>query len=167
MATPFSRSIRILDADRFRPSLWVIGFGVVIPTVWLAWLFLARITLTESGKVSAISPVGQVRAVLSEEQAKKVKVGQPGLITLEGEVGEDLGVITAVVVQPPAANGTESTIELAIVDERFFSAPADDNWKGQVQIEVEKVSPLTLFLRSSGQFLGAPQMTTSPTPPQR
>lgn len=57
MALPFSRSLRSLQADGFRRSLWTIGIAVLLLTAWAIWMFLSRVRLYE---VSARAEV-QVR----------------------------------------------------------------------------------------------------------
>ena len=168
MTTPFSRSIRILDADKFRPSLLIIGFAIVILVIWLLWLTLARITLLETGQIIHITPVGAVEAEFKGKNNQRIKAGQPGLLTITGEAGDNLGLISAIVVARHATT-EEGTIrvDLLIIDDRFFSLPISDEIAGQVKIEVDRVSPLQLFLRSSGQFSGAPKVSTSSQPTQK
>ena len=47
MPTSFSRSLRSLEADRFRWSLVGIVVGIVLLATWIAWFFLARVALYE------------------------------------------------------------------------------------------------------------------------
>ena len=78
MNTPFSRSIRVLDADKFRPSLLVIGLSVAVLVAWLIWFFFATITLLEEGNIGEISGVGVVTAQFASDSSARLKVGQQG-----------------------------------------------------------------------------------------
>jgi multidrug resistance efflux pump/uncharacterized membrane protein (UPF0127 family) len=47
MATPFSRTMHSLAADRFHRSLWGILLVAALLGAWATWFFLARVTLYE------------------------------------------------------------------------------------------------------------------------
>ena len=47
MPTSFSRSLRSLEADRFRWSVLGVVAGIVLLGAWLAWFFFARVALYE------------------------------------------------------------------------------------------------------------------------
>jgi len=47
MPTPFSRTLRALEADSFRGSLVALVFVVALLGGWLAWFFLAKIARYE------------------------------------------------------------------------------------------------------------------------
>ena len=162
MSTPFSRSIRILDADKFRPSLIVIGLAAAVLVAWLMWFFFARITLVESGKIINLGSSGEIQTEFSGPTTQRIRVGQPGTIQLDGEAGEKLGRVPVVVVRQYPPLNDQMRVDLLVLDERYFTVSLDDNSKGNVQVEVERVPPVTLLLRSAGQFVGAPRVSTSP-----
>src|SRR5262245_17387722 len=45
MATPFSRTLRSLAADRPRRSAVSLALGVALLAGWLAWMFVARVAV--------------------------------------------------------------------------------------------------------------------------
>lgn len=47
MPTPFARTLRSLDAERWRPSLLAILVAAGLLAVWLAWFLFARVSLYE------------------------------------------------------------------------------------------------------------------------
>ncbi len=161
MSTPFTRSIRILEADRFLPSIIVISVAILILAGWLAWLFFAQITLRESGKLITINNTGLVTIEMSPTAAQRVKSGQKGVLDLNGDIGEDLGLVPVIVTRRLPSNGEKTQIEAQVILESFFVYQTDETYAGTGRIDVDQVSPLNLFLRSTGQFLGAPQLTTS------
>jgi hypothetical protein len=167
MTTPFARSIRILDADKFRPSLLIIGLTLGVLVAWLLWFFLARVTLLEMGNITNLGTTGEVQTEFMGQTAKRVRVGQPGWIRLNGDLGSTLGLVPVVVVRKHPPNGSVTTFDVIVQDEDFFTTLLTSDLQeeppfGRVQIEVERVSPATLLLRSSGQFVDAPFVSTSP-----
>lgn len=54
MPTPFSRTIRSLRGDSFRPSLWGLFFGLLLLGAWLAWMFLAEVAVYTSSDQARI-----------------------------------------------------------------------------------------------------------------
>ena len=162
MTIPFSRSIRILDADKFRPSLLIIGLALVVLVSWLLWFFLARVTLLETGKIVNISSTGEVQTEFVGQTAQRIRVGQPGWLRLDGKASDTLGLVPVIVVRRYALVDEATRVDMVILDERFFTILLEDAPSGSVQVEVERISPATLLLRSSGQFAGAPRVSTSP-----
>jgi hypothetical protein len=135
---------------------------LVVLVAWLLWFFLARVTLLEIGKIVHINQVGEVQAEFSGQSAQRIRVGQPGWLRLTGRAGDELGLMAVVVVRRHPAVGGTTPMDLMVLDERFFLVPLEAAAVGQVEVEVERVSPATLLLRSSGQFMGAPRVSTSP-----
>lgn len=47
MATPFSRTVRSLNADGLQRSAWILFLALAMLGAWLAWFFLAEVTVCE------------------------------------------------------------------------------------------------------------------------
>ena len=65
MPTSFSRSLRSLEADRFRGSLLGIAVGLVLLALWLAWFFFARVALYEISDQARIEVGSEHHAIMS------------------------------------------------------------------------------------------------------
>lgn len=160
----FSNSTRSLERDRFRPSILIASFAAVVLVLWAIWFFRGQITLYAIGNTVNIDSSGLVEADIPNQSLIKVKPGQFAWLRINGEVGEDLGLGSMLVlrVRPAAAEGASGRVELLLIDERFYPAIANEQLTGRVEIEIEQLSPAQLVLRSSGQFGAAPSISTSP-----
>ena len=65
MPTSFSRSLRSLEADRFRWSLVGIVVGILLLASWVAWFFLARVALYEVSDQARLEVGREPHAVMS------------------------------------------------------------------------------------------------------
>lgn len=163
MSIPFSRSMRSLNTDSFRPSLVGLFFAIVLLTAWAAWFFLARVTLYEISQTARVTKEGMVVADFPPEALGRIRPGQPALLRFGGDVGDQAGTIPAIVanVTNQAREGRVRVELFALVD-AAFPGPLQEGLTGQVEIEVEHVSPATLVVRASGQFLDTPPISLSP-----
>ena len=162
MSIAFSRSMRSLRADRFRPALVGLLFAMVLLAVWAAWFFLARITLYETSKTVRVTKGGIVVTDFPPEALGRIQRGQRALLRLDGAIGDQTGTIPAIVTNV-TSQGEEGQVRVelfALVD--ATPIPLQDGLTGQVEIEVEYVSPAVLVMRASGQFLDTPQISLSP-----
>jgi hypothetical protein len=62
----------------------------------------------------------------------------------------------------PMANNPTGQVEVYV----YSPEPLQPNQVGQVQVEVEYISPAMLVLRSTGQFVDDPKLTLSPQNPE-
>jgi membrane fusion protein (multidrug efflux system) len=65
MPTSFSRSLRSLEADRFRFSLLGIVVGILLLATWIAWFFLARVALYEVSDRARLEVGSEPHVVMS------------------------------------------------------------------------------------------------------
>ncbi len=65
MPTSFSRSLRSLEADRFRWSLTGIVIGILLLATWIVWFFLARVALYEVSDRARLEVGSEPHAVMS------------------------------------------------------------------------------------------------------
>ncbi len=65
MPTPFARTLRSLDAERWRPSALAMGAAAALLIAWLAWFLLARVAVYEvsdSARLEAASTTHRIDA---------------------------------------------------------------------------------------------------------
>ena len=163
MSIPFSRSMRSLKADSFRPALVGLLLAMALLIAWAAWFFLARITLYETGQIVLTTKGGIVVADFSPEAPGRIQRGQPALLRLDGVIGDQAGAPPAIVtnVTNQAQEG-RVWVELVAPVSAAFPVPLQDGLTGRVEIEVEHISPATFVMRASGQLIDTPPVSLSP-----
>jgi hypothetical protein len=144
-STPFSRTMRSLDADSFGPSLVALIFAMLILFFWSFWFFFARIPLTEVSQSVQVRQDQSIVALFPVQTVGRIEEGQSAYLHLEGF---QRTVIPAIIMQINPQNGQ---VELFADDDFVFSDEIIEGVK-QVEVEVEQVSPATLIMRASGLF---------------
>lgn len=147
----------------------MVGLFVVMALllIWLGWFLLAQITLYETGETVEIAETGIIIAQFPAEAQGRIKPRQMARLLLNGEIGTKMGPIAALVtevIHPPQHRQIQVKLYAPMVD---TAPPAffQEGLTGRVEIEVEQVSPATLVIRASGQFLEAREISVSPQNP--
>ena len=145
----------VLMNPKFR-ALTMVGGGIVVAMglagVWLAWFFLARVTLYEQAPTASIRADGVVLADFSAEAAGHIQVGQPAQVTVAQTGGGEVAVPTVVMDMTTRRDSDGVRVELYALGDTFPENPLHDGQQGRVKVEVERVSPAALVLQAAGQF---------------
>jgi hypothetical protein len=163
MATPFSRTMRSLRSDSFRASLVGLFLGMLVLVLWLAWFFLARITVYETSQLATVSQAGETTADFPVTALGRILPGQSALVRLGGGANGVPQTAPAIVmdVEDDTAGG-RVRVELYILEMPSDLVAGKAISNAQVDVEVEHVSPAVLVMRASGQFLNSPGLSLSP-----
>jgi hypothetical protein len=131
--------------------------------IWSAWFFLAPVTLYETGQIVGATRDGTVVADFPAEAAGRILPGQPALLHLQGALAAEAGALPASVMEVAEPTGQDHVrVELYPQwDADLLTAP-ENGLRGQVEVEVERVSPAYLFLHTAGQFLSDRPVSFSP-----
>ena len=163
MANPFARSTRSLQASNFQRSLVILIIVVGLIGLWAAWFFLAKVTLYEISEPIQVPYNEVIEANFSSQAQGHLQRGQAAFLKLDGHIGTEVGPIPAIVL------GVDNQPEAQQVQTTLFvqwplapSVPAQDNLTGQVEVEIEQISPATLVIRSVSRGLGAPSVKFTP-----
>ncbi len=163
MSIPFSRSMRSLNADSFRPSLVGLSLAIILLAAWLAWFFLAQIALYEISQIVWVNEEGIIVADFPLEAQGLIWPGQPALFhpngTIEGQASTIPAVVIDVVNQVQEERVRVELLSLADPTSPIF---LQSDLTGQLEIEIERVSPAILVMQATGQLLDAPQISVSP-----
>jgi membrane fusion protein (multidrug efflux system) len=132
LATTFSRTMRSLHVDRFRRLGWALAGAVALLAVWLAWFFLAQVSVYETSQAARLevrqaahpveSPVaGRVQKVHLEVGAE-VRRGDV-LVELDTEalalrLAEEKSRVAGAESQLVAARSEIAALEQAAQDSR-------------------------------------------------
>ena len=144
-ATPFSRTLRSLDADGFGPSLVAIILAMLLLLLWGMWFFLAKIPLTEVSQSVQMTQSETIIATYSPNVVTHLQEGQDAYVRLEGLWPE---TVSAIVMN---VNYEKGQVELFAEEDLYFVDGVQEQVE-YVEIEVEKISPATLVMRASGLF---------------
>ena len=163
MSIPFSRSMRSLDSDGFRSTLVGLVVAIILVTAWMAWFSLAQVTLYETGQVVNVARGGEIVADFPSEARGRIHRGQAALVQFDGDFGNQIGAIPAIVTNVPIPGREERVeVKLYLLANIAFSGLSQDNLTGQAQVEVEHISPAILVMRAAGQFVDTPSVSLSP-----
>ena len=147
MATPFSRSTRSLRADSFRPTLIALIVFIVLISVWLAWFFVARITIYETGQIVGLTREGAVEADFSLEASNRITQGQRAVIRPQGRMVDEVDVIPAIVSSVTTlSRGDQVRVSLYPLLDGQAPITFPDGLNGNIEIEVARVSPASLIM---------------------
>lgn len=158
MSLQFSRSLRSLRIDSFQASRIGLLLAILNVVALLVWFFFGKVTLYEVSSGVEFTSDGRVLAVFSEEGAKRIREGQSAIVRIEGQADQPSVTLPALVID---TSGKEK-VEVLIIS---TDAPAEtgfENLKGQVDIEVEYVTPAEMVFRTSGKYLNQSQIPVSP-----
>ncbi len=117
--------------------------------------------LREGDKLGAIVPSGRLAVVAEFPPAAalgRVRAGQPARLRLHGFPWAQYGTVTAKVsrVASEVRDG-RIRVELAIEPGSTPLIPIQHGLPGDLEVEVERVTPATLVLRAAGRLLTAPR----------
>jgi hypothetical protein len=88
----------------------------------------------------------------------RLRPGQKATLRLSNRSGQEAGTFPALVTDIPSSSGGNSQVEMYVSSPE----PLQPGLSGQVQVEVDHVSPAMLALRAAGQFVDDLPLTLSP-----
>ncbi len=150
MSIAFSRSIRSMNQDSFRPGL--IGMSILMATLaaWMVWFFLARIPIYESSREFRVQQDGALSVTFPPDTLARILPGQKATLRLAATAGQAEQTLSAEVLRIPA--NRQGAVEIYLFS--TVEALHQPGLSGEVRVEVEIVSPAVLALRSARQRLG-------------
>jgi multidrug resistance efflux pump len=111
----------------------------------------------EGQSLASIVPSGRLRVVAqfpAEAALGRIRAGQPATLRLEGYPWTEFGSVTATVTRvAQEIRDTKVRVELEINPGTSFRGRLEHGMPGSIEIAVEHVTPLTLILRTTGQWL--------------
>ena len=166
MATPFERSIRSLEVSDPRKLIAALIVTIFLLVLWLLWFFLARITIYQISQPINITESEVIVAKFPLEALQLLKPGQVATLTIDGNVGVDLGPISGVVAQ--ISREAEAGIVEALIVMHWNQVPqiyslhnlAD--LTGKIEVIVEEISPATMVIRAANSAVTVSPEQTLP-----
>lgn len=161
MSLTFSRSMRSLQLDSFRAARIGLALAAINMLVLTAWFFLAKVTLYEASATLAWGDEGMVAATFSKEALARLRQGQPAIIRLDPGPDQPSLALPATLYRLPE---TGEQVLFYITDNALPEDQRPEKLTGQVEVEVEYVTPAELVLRTSGKYLNQSPQTTRDNP---
>ena len=117
--------------------------------------------VNEGDRLCAILPPGRLRAIAEFTPPAafgRIRPGQPARLRLEGFPWAEYGSLAATVstVASEIRDG-KVRVELSIARSPAFAVPLQHGLPGSVEVEVERVTPAALTLRTAGQMMTRPR----------
>ncbi len=114
--------------------------------------------ITEGQQLGVILPSGRLQITAEFQPAAalgKLKPGQTATMRLQGFPWAQYGTVPAKVVQV-ASEIRDGKVRVELAVNGFSSAriPLQHGLPGSVEVEIERVSPLALIMRSAGDLVG-------------
>jgi len=154
MALTFSRSMRSLQGDSFRPSLAALIIASILVLAWIAWLVFAPVVLYETSSDWQVQRDGALIVRFPEKTIARLRPGQPVTLTIQADADQPPQQLKAMVADTPMRTQNRlapDTVKIALLSGNLPKGEVS----GEIKIEVERVSPLTLLTRASGQIARA------------
>ncbi|NIV31020.1 MAG: hypothetical protein GWN58_16470 [Anaerolineae bacterium] len=151
MATPFSRSTRSLEADGFQGGLLALLLSGVLLVAWLVWFFGAQITIYEVSQTAHLVQPDRLVAEFPVSALGRIQPTQPARLRLDSFPWTQHGTVVATVrnVSRQAGENNQIRVELE-VHPNTAAMSLQRGLSGVVEIEVDRVSPALLVLRTAG-----------------
>jgi hypothetical protein len=159
MTIHFSRSMRSLNIDSFQASRIGLILGSLLILILITWFLFAKVSLYVVSQEVGFNPDGRFMATFSKEDMARVHIGQDALVRIFSAADQPPMVVPGFVYDiPPGSQDAEILVMVHDLPETGLS----QNATGQVEVEVERITPLALVLRTSGKYLSGNQIPVSP-----
>lgn len=151
--------MRVLRLDSFRAARVGLLLAALNMAVLVVWFFLARVTLYETSTSIRPGAEGRLSAAFSQDAVRRIRIGQPAWVRLDlsGE-GQSVRFPALIYDIPPRSE----QVELVVLSPDFPTDLSTEQLKGQIEVEVEYVTPAELVMRTSGRMLNRNQVPVSP-----
>jgi membrane fusion protein (multidrug efflux system) len=124
--------------------------------------------IREGDKIGAVVPPGTLKVIADFRPATalgRIRPGQPARLRLEGFPWTQYGVVKARVTRVASELRNERMrVDLTVDADTASLIPFQHGLPGTVEVEVDRVSPATLVLRTAGLLLATPGSTPEPQP---
>jgi membrane fusion protein (multidrug efflux system) len=122
----------------------------------------------EGEKIGAVVPPGKLKVIadfLPASALGRIRPGQPARLRLQGFPWTQYGAVAARVIRVASELRNERVrVDLVADADAASLSPFQHGLPGTVEIEVDRISPATLVLRTAGLLLATPGSTPEPQP---
>jgi hypothetical protein len=161
MSLQFSRSLRALRVDSFRPSRIGLFLGIILMGGLIIWFFTAKVTLYENSDSLQLSEDGRLMATFTPEGMKRIRKGQSAMLHIDAAGEQPAESLSAMVFD---TQRDSNVAEILVTDAQLPDGLQTGSVDGRVEVEVEYTTPAQLLLRVSGKYFGNNNIPVSPQP---
>jgi len=155
----FSRSMRVLQLDSFRAARIGLLLAALNMAILVIWFFTAKVTLYEVSTEIALGDSDRIIASFPKESLARVRVGQPAWLRVDLGAEQPSLKLPALVYE--IQRDQNKVVFVVLANESPVNYLAEKP-SGQVEVEVEYITPAELVLRTSGKLLNRNQIPLSP-----
>lgn len=163
MSISFTQSMQSLHADRGQSALWGMGITSLFLLLWLIWFLTPSLTIYAHGHVVKLTRSGTIVAEIAVEESTHLQVGQAAYVhSLDAPLPQQRikASVSDIAPRPTAQNQIQITLypmDTTDIEEYFANGVT-----GDVQVEVETISPAVMLLRTLGQWDTSQRVSVSP-----
>ncbi len=144
--------------------------AVLLLAAWVGWAVRAKVTryeISDSARLEPESAADQIQPGVSDRLVivaefrpaaalGKVRPGQLATLRLDGSFGAQYGTVSARVSHVAGAiRDGRLRVDLAVNSAHIPDISYQHGLPGSVEVEVERISPAALILRSASELVGA------------
>jgi adhesin transport system membrane fusion protein len=125
----------------------------------LGWIgdMSAGLVVRAGDEVAVVVPSGELRIVAyfpAREAMGRIRAGQIATLRVHAYPWTQYGVLTGRIAHVASeASEDRLRVEVELDDEPWVTVPREHGLKGSLEVAVERVTPLTMLLRSVGSFI--------------
>ena len=163
MSATFSRSMRAMAADSFRPQLLGLLIAAILFAMWGAWFFFAQIGVYEVSEAARLHSPTQAMADFPAATFGRIRPGQPARLRLAAFPWTQYGALSATVATVDYdVDGDSVHVVLDLAPGATPAIRLEPGLLGNVEVEIERVSPAVLALRAAGRLAVSSDSSSTP-----
>jgi hypothetical protein len=120
----------------------ILGLGSL-----LAWFFLARVTLYAHSSEILLSDNGRILATFPGETFGQIRPGQAGVLRMKDPTSGKIAPIPLLVF---SLDKEKQQAEILVMENNLPVGFTDAVGKGEVNVEIDRITPFSLVMQSSG-----------------
>lgn len=128
--------------------------GSLLMLMLILWFFFAKVSVHETSQEVSLSKDGTFLVVFSDEAMTRIQPGMEALIRVFTIADQPPVTIEGVVFD---TDPDQNLVEIITQSEEFFELPDVERISAQADVEIERVTPVRLVQRFSGQFVDSEQ----------
>ena len=159
MSLQFSRSMRVLQLDSFRAARIGLLLAALNMAILVIWFFTAKVTLYEVSDEIALGTEDRIIASFPKDALSRIRTGQPAWLRIDPGAEQSSIKLPALVYE--VQRDQNKAVFVILANESPVNYLAEKP-SGQIEVEVEYITPAELVLRTSGKLLNRNQIPLSP-----